>query len=397
MTRALLSLALLWPLSCWLTACVSTDSALQTARMVEPGSNTYTFGYHYLTEHDDDVWSKRLRNDYSDNFNSSSVATGANFLLRRGLWDGIDFGANLSFGVSSLEPRFALYNGKRFATALGTKLLFPTFSLDVPRLYHYKLAWYNSFELLPSFAIYAVPAIDWKPLGREKEIRSITAGLVVGKDSGFVAEATYAYDVKGEDPKRSEQFIIGYTTGLDKLQGRLRTDTWSSFVKVLPQAGFSVFPIPSLGLIGRYLSGGSVDYEGSVDLGIGPIPHLDESKVGFLTSRVYALKGRYHAYRQNFVKLGLARKELRGNFELAEGWRHIAVVNHGLDLSWEQVYGAWQITWLGVYVPLLFLPHSQMLSAPVGQAWEPSDTMLSLASRFERGLSFSLLNVHKEF
>ncbi len=370
---------------------------MHTARMLKPGTSTYAVGYHYLTEHDDDPWPKRRVNDFSDNFNASSVATGANFLWRRGLVQGVDLGLNTSFGTTSVEPRLALWNGERFASAIGTKLVFPTFSLDVPTLYRYKIAWYHSVELLPSFAVYAVPHFEWKPLGREKQIVGFTAGLLVGKDSGVIAEATYAHDLRGEDPKTYEQFIIGYATGLENLEGRLRSDTWSRFIKVLPSIGSSVFPVPSVGLSGRYLTGGSLDYELGIDLGVGPIPEQNETKVGFVSSRVYSLRARTSLDERNFFLFGLARKEMRANLELAEGWWHLKAVNHGIDLGWEQVYDDWQITWLGVYIPLLFLPHNQVLKAPEIGFGVASEAVQAIADRYEQRISFSLLKVRKEF
>lgn len=381
----------------WNASCATNDSELQTARMVEPGLYTYTFGYQYLAEHDDDVWEKIRKNDFSGDYNAANVSTGVNFLMRRGITENFDLALNTSLGKTSFEGRFALFNGTRFASAAGAKLVLPTFAIEVPTLYRYKLVWYNSYELLPNFAVYASPHIEWKPWGgRRLEYWGLSTGMVIGKDSGIVAEASYARATKGEDPLSYQQFIIGYTRGLDRLRGRLQYDPMSSMIKILPSFGMSVFPTPSLGLIGRYLSGGIFDYELGVDLGIGPIPDIGETKIGLMTSRLFAFRALYEFHKLQSVKFGLARKEIRGDFDLERGWHSLQTVNHGLELSWEQAFSEWKVSWFGVYVPLLFLPHSHRYTSS-GYSQTPSEGMQSLVDRFERGVSYSLLNVHKEF
>jgi len=222
-----------------------------------------------------------------------------------------------------------------------------------------------------------------------------TAGMVIGKDSGIVVEGSYARAQRGEDPETYEQFSIGYTSGLNKLQGRLQYDPLSRVIKILPGVGSSIFPTPSLGLIARYLSN-PLDYEISVDFGVGPIPHLHETKVGLMTSRLFALRARWEFFDSQFLKFGLARKELRGNFDLESGWNHLAVVNHGIEVIWEQRFSDWYLAWLGVYIPILFLPHQHRFLLR-NFIWEPSDEFEKLARKWERQVSFSLLNVHKEF
>ena len=382
------------PLIFLLASCATNDSELTTGRIVEKGETTVTLGYQYLTEYDTDVWEQRRRYDFSEDYNANAVAQGFNVLLRRSFFENMDFALNLSHGSSSGEARYGLWNGERFSTALGAKLLLPTYAFDVPTLYRYKLVWYNSYELLPNFALYAAPHIEWKPFGGVKrQYRGISGGFVVGKDTGIVVEAVYAKAQFGDDPKSYEQFTIAYTTGLDKLRGRLKEDSRSSYIKLLPGLGSSVFPTPSLGLIARYLHA-PVDYELSVDLGIGPIPNLSETKIGLMTSRLFAVRARYGFHPGHFAKLGFARKELRGNFDLEDGWHSLYTYNYGMEWIWEQVFSDWNISWVGIYVPLLFLPHGHSY---YGDHWKPSDEFVSLAKTWERKLSLSFLNIHKEF
>ncbi len=368
-----------------LSSCATHDSEMQSARMVQEDKFTFTFAHQYLLEADNDIWNKIKKNDSSTDYNAMSVATGLSFLMRRGLTSYMDLGFNTSLGNSSLEPRFTVYNGKRYASALGTKFVFPTFALDVPTLYRYKVVWYNSYELLPNFTVYAAPHIEVKPFGGEKkQYRGISTGMIIGKDSGIVAEATYARATTGDDPKSLQQFMLGYTTGLDKLVGRLQYDPLSKNIRLMPSFGMSVFPTPSLGLIGRYLSN-VLDYELGIDFGIGPIPNIEETKVGVLNTRFFALRALYEFRKDHFFKFGLARKEVRGDFDSNRGWESLYVVNHGIDLSWEQSFGEWSFTWIGIYLPILFLPHSL------------HSDFANLGVRYERLPSFSFVNVHKEF
>lgn len=383
----------------FMTSCMTHDSELQTARMVEPGENTFTFGYHYLAEHDDDVWNKRKENDFSQDYNAANVATGANILIRRGLTEYMDMGLNFSLGSSALEMRFALFNGERYASAFGAKWVVPALAIEVPNLYRYKFVWYNSYELLPNFAVYAAPHIEFKPNGNlKKQYRGISSGFFVGKDSGVVVEATYAQAVDCDDPVTYEQLIIGYTTGLDKLRGRLQADRWSQFIKLYPSIGSSVFPTPSIGLQARYLSDSMFNYEVSVDLGIGPIPKMRETKVGLMTTRMYAVRALYEFTNVHHAKFGFARREMRGNFDLdMEGWHHLYAYNHGIQLEWEQALSKeWNISWVGIYAPLLFLPHQHSFKER-GDYVSMSDEFESIADKWEHRVSFSLLNVHKEF
>ena len=194
---------------------------MQTGRMLRPGSYIFTAGYHLNIEHDDDG-----EEEVHGDFDLSALSNGANFIVRRGILSFFDLGANFSLGLSSIEPRFSVFAGERFASAFGVKWLFPTFSFDTPILYRYKLAWYSSYEFLPNLAVYAVPHVELKLMGREKAAYlGLSAGLVLGRENGFIIEASHAYAVKGEDPRSYQQIIIGYTWGLDKLAGRFGAES----------------------------------------------------------------------------------------------------------------------------------------------------------------------------
>lgn len=197
-------------------SCLTFDSQMQTGRMVKPGEYLLTAGYHLNIEHEDDG-----EEEVHGDFDLSALANGANFIVRRGFSSYFDLGGNFSLGVSSIEPRFSLFSGERFASALGLKWVFPTFSFDTPSLYRYKVAWYNSYEFLANLAVYVVPHVEWKLMGRDKtEYRGLSVGVVLGQENGLIIEATHAYAVKGEDPRSYQQFIIGYTWSLDKLADR---------------------------------------------------------------------------------------------------------------------------------------------------------------------------------
>lgn len=382
----------------FLPSCLSFDSQLQTGRMIKPGENIVTVAGHVLLEHEEDVRDKRLRNDFSDDLDNSQPHTGLNVIVRRGMNSWLDLGFNMSLGDSSVEPRASLYSGERFASAMGTKWLFRTNSVDEPQLHRVKLEWYNSFELLPTFAVYMIPHWELKPFGQSpEEWRGLSAGFLLGKDNGWIFESSYAVEVKGESPQSYEQVKLGYMFGLDKLEGRLAKDKWEEFIKILPQASVKRVSVPSLGLVSRYMY--SPDWQGelSLDFGLGAIPSNTETKSGYLSLRTYALKARYLWHAPYIAKGGLARHEIRTHYELLPGWHDLTIINHGIDLSFGQSFEAWQVDWVSVYVPLLFLPHSRRFRDADGDHQALPSGLKRTADRFENKLAFSLLAVHYEY
>ncbi|MBI2601441.1 MAG: hypothetical protein HYW48_00145 [Deltaproteobacteria bacterium] len=398
MSRYKLHIFLFLTLSSGLHSCLSFDSQLQTGRLVKRGQYLVTVAGHILLEHEEDVAAKRLRNDFSDDLDTSQPHTGLNVIIRRGINSYADLGLNISLGDSSVEPRASLFSGERFASAIGAKWLFRTNSIDEPHLHRIKLGWYNSVELLPTFALYVVPHWESKPFGEtQEEWRGVSAGIVLGKENAWILESSYAVEVKGESPQSYEQVKLGYSFGLDKLQDKLETDEWSKLIKVMPQISVKRLTVPSLGLVSRYVFSDDWQGELSLDFGLGPVPSNTETKSGYVSFRSYAFKGRYAFYEPYTFKAGLARHEIRAHFELLPGWHDLTITNHGVELSFGQTFKAWQVDWVQVYAPLPFLPHSGRFRDADGDHQALPSGLELWADRYENKLALSLLAIHYEY
>lgn len=379
------------------TGCLTPDSGMPTARTVAPDESVTTVGLHYAVKHRNDVLQRRFKGDASDDFNHSDPHLGVNVARYWGLTERSDAGVNFSLGFSSVEWRYGLFNAGGYATSLGTRLGLPTFAWDYYHAYQAGLGWYHSYEVTDQVSLYAVPMYA-RALSAHDAIAysGVSAGLLFGNASGFFAEYTYLREQRRHRARSAERYKLGYIDGLDRLNHRTGVKASEGPIAIKPQIGAWAGPAQlSLGLAIAPQAEGWQRLHFTMDLGIGELPRLHETRAGYSTLRYFSL--RYEDPTPIFGVLtygaGLARRELRANIERYKGWYHMSALSHGIDLHVAQTFDHYRVEWLGVYIPLAFLPHSQHQHAPYGLRHKPSNEVDALATAFESRPNLSFCKI----
>lgn len=392
-----------------LSSCITLESSMQTARPVKKDETSYGFAGHLLLEHEKNVLEKRKKNDQSNDFDQSDAHTGLSAHARRGLGYGLDVGGQLSLGQSFLESRYSFFNRERYASALGLKLAFPTFSIDEPSTYWIALSSTHSYEFFDNLALYITPQYSRKLYGdgEFREWLGSSLGLMFGKNRAFIYEWTYQQSVAFPH-KSLEDLKIGYISNLNKFEHRYQGPS-DSAISARTAFGVGSFLSPAFGLSVLYKLDEEKLYELNVMKGYGALPDLDETKVGFTSLSWIYLGTRLRGPLKDLswlskwnssvkdLRLALARREMRADLDLAKSWHHLDVTRYGLNVGLGAVYSDSDVEWFAVFIPLPFMKAQvRWLDSSLDQeVSETSSGIAKLRRQYADGISFSFFRWQK--
>ena len=230
-------------------SCVGFDSSIQTAHIVPPKKTTRTYAFHYFSEHDTKVMKRRFKNDYGTNFDTTIPELGFSYHQRWGWKAKIDLGLELSMANSGGEIRRGIYSKSSFNSTIGTKLLFPTLSIDKPSTYCASLILYNSYDISQRLSIYLNPSyiVQQKSYGL-KNYLGTSFGILYGTSLGVLAELSYYQPEESDYEETIEQVKIAIVTGIENIKKDKNSKLKNKDYEFLLTLGFLDISILGAGL-----------------------------------------------------------------------------------------------------------------------------------------------------
>jgi hypothetical protein len=373
-----------------LGACASFDHGSQTARTVEPGKSLYGAYYNVALDHLDSPLEKRLKGNFHSDFNTTQLTSAWSVGMRYGLSSHLDTGVRVNLDHALVDVKYASFGGARWKVGVGASGSLPTLSVLSPETYYGGLAAYASYDLTSNAIAYLDPMYLYVPQFRaHQDVWGLSAGLLIGKKTGVLL----GYDFYHLPAWHGgyEQYKIGLVQGLDHLQGKtaLPEVEWLS---ILLEAGFVQVPYPSLGVTVQFPLGRTWTPELSAAVGGGWRPSALGEKEGWILPALISLGGVNEIFSTYGIGAALARRQVFFAANGPTGWVRGAAYSHGVQVSFRQSWTHSSLEWVGVYVPLPFLPHGRTLSTSEGETWEnPPPRYEDLALRSEALPSLHLL------
>ncbi len=366
-----------------LSSCATFDHGSQTARTVEPGKTLYSASYHITLDHLESPLDKRLKGDFHSDFNSTQLSSSVSAGMRYGLSSHIDTGLRLNLDHALVDVKLGSFGGTRWRVGVGASASLPTLSVLSPETYYGGLAAYASYDLASNAIAYLDPLYVYVPqFHGHQDVWGLSTGLIVGKKTGLLLGYDYYHTPALE--AGYEQYKIGVVQGIDYLQGKSAVPE-VSWLSILLEAGFVQVPYPSLGVTAQFPTGMRWTPEFSVAMGAGWAPAVLEEKEGWILPSLVSLGGVYDVTPVYGIGAALARRQVFFTANGPTGWVRGAAYSHGIQASFRQTWTTSSLEWIGVYIPLPFLPQGRSLSAREGEAWEnPTEQYQDLARRLER-------------
>jgi len=273
--------------------------------------------------------------------------------MRYGLKHHLDTGIRVNSENLLFDLKYASFGGERWKVGTGISLTTPTFSLLSPETYYPGLPAYFSYDIT-SNAIYYLNALYLYLPTRDhhQDVWGISTGLILGTTEGLLL----GYDLYTNTKTQAgyEQYKIGWMRGLDHLDGRkeLSPVRW---LRILAEAGSILAPYPCLGVTAQLplLSKGPFLPELSWSQGMGPLPGSTE---GYASPSLLSAGGVLSLTPQYGISLALARSQVFYTANTDSGWITDSSYNHGFSMGFRQTWAHASLDWLGLYVPLGFLP-----------------------------------------
>lgn len=385
----------------FLYGCVSYHSSPHSARIVTEDETSTGFLFQYSNEHDQNILSRRLKSDFGSNFDEGLPQSGFGLTQRWGLTERTDWGVLLYSGLAAMDLRYQIYVNESYALAVsGMMGITPFFPEDKDDLSTY-LTLQQSYDLFSTFTVlYHIHGIYF-PYPEGKKFLGGSLGFLLGRENGFVFEWSYYQAVgRKKSPESLDQFVVGYSTKIGRLNSRnLSANQKNPDIKdisIFYDVGSTLSPNLAMGLIIEGQPQNEYPFSLSLSYGLGPLPpSVDRAYEGLVSSGFIAVSTR-KTWDSLFFRAGIARRDVRINIDLEQGWRRVAVLSHGPELAIGQIFDAFSIEWFGVYLPLRWLPGSKRFLTGSGQHFDPNGAVSGLAERYYSLPSVSLLKFQSQ-
>lgn len=385
----------------FLYGCVSYHSSPYSARIVSEEESSTGFLFQYSNEHDEHVLNKRINNNFGSDFDEGLPQSGFGISKRLGLSERFDWGLLLYSGLAAIDLRYQIYQDQKYAMALSGMLgLTPFFPEDEGDLSSY-LSLQQSYDLLSAMTlIYHFHAIYF-PFPEGKKYLGTSLGFILGRENGLIFEWNYYQSVyKKKKHESLDQFVIGYTTKIGRLKGKKALkDSGADKTERINfsyEIGSTLAPNLSMGVKigGKELIKFPIDL--SINFGIGPLPpSIDKNYEGLVSSGFLSISAVLDQ-EYGFFRAGVARRDVRINIDLEEGWRRIVVLTHGPEIAIGHNFESFSIEWFGLFIPIKIFPRSKRFLTGSGSHFEPEDSISALADRYYNLPSISLLKFQRQ-
>ncbi len=373
------------------SACASFDHGSQTARTVDTGKTLYGAYYHVALDHLEAPVKRRVKGDFHSNFETTQLSSTWSVGMRYGLSSHFDTGLRLNMDHALVDIKCASFGGERWKVGIGASGAMPNMSVLSPETYYGGLATYFSYDLTSNAIAYVDPMYIYLPQFKGHEnVWGLSTGLLIGKKTGVLLGYDY-YNLPSLQAGY-EQYKIGLVQGIDHLRGKTELPE-ISWLSILLEAGFVQVPYPSLGLVAQFpLEGLRWTPELSAAMGVGWAPAELKEKESWVLPSLLAVGGSYEVTPQYSIGTALARRQMFFTSNGPTGWVRGAAYSYGVQVSFRQNWAQSSLEWIGVYVPLPFLPHGRSFSTSEGDKWEnPPARYQDFALRSEALPSLQLL------
>lgn len=382
----------------FLPNCVTYDSSVQSARTLQKGQKQSSISFHYLFEHKIDVAQRRLKGDFGSDLDYRLPHPGFSYNQRFGVFSGSDMGLNLSLGVISFDQKFAIYADSLYAFSLAYKILLPTLYVDEWEDFSLQFSALNSIDVFSNLGLYVHPILMQGPKSQDRGmILGVHTGLMYGQSVGVFLEGSYYREKKGEELVSTEQIKLGLINGLDHNEKNERskfffTNQWVSVEMGAPMLGYAGMALAFNQDTKRRVSGSHFYWGAAAHFGVGLMPpELDQKYENIVSMRQVSCFGFFR--KKNYLhKLALNRRQIAANVNTSKGWNRIVVDHYGLYTAFGQIFADFNLYWVGIHVPLSFLPRTSKFRDGGGASWdEPDKPLVQFADDHQKKLSFSFL------
>ena len=378
-----------------LSSCVTHESYLESARVIKKDFFEHSEELHSNIDHEKSSLRKRINSPAQiwTNQTDEKASYGLSSRLRYGLTKNLELSDFLSLDHIGFITKCQYLDFPDYAQALSLSFNFPLTSFDVPKLYHFTLASYHSYDLTEHFSFFLNPFFNLKPFSKRSLYHpGFSFGFLFGKERQLIAGYTYKESFSGSEKMSQESFSLGFKV---KNRSSREKKEKSNKLKAYFHLGSHIFPSLSSGLSFslNFLPSHSIGF--SWDFGFSPqLPYSKRkgqlSSFSMLTSIFYE---NFFIQENFFFQIGLSKRDLNFSLESELGVNQHHISSYGasfaLGVKVHQVY----LKTFGVFIPISQLSHLKSLTAPK-EAGKFDELFQKESKKWLSKISFSLFEIY---